>query len=156
MVAFANDIEKLLPQTQCTKCGYADCKDYALAIQSGEKINRCPPGGKDTIIALAKLTNKPVLPLDKDCGKHGLRRVAIINEELCIGCKKCILACPVDAIIGSKKLMHTVIEDYCTGCDLCVEPCPMDCIDMSIHTKQPPRFGTEQYTSLQKIQKKSL
>lgn len=130
MIVSIDAIDALLPQTQCTKCGYKDCYDYAKAITNGEKHNRCPPGGEVTMVALSKLLKRPTIPLDQSCGVHQPRKVAVINEDLCIGCTKCILACPVDAIIGSGKLMHTVIEQDCSGCDLCVEPCPMDCIDM--------------------------
>ncbi|WP_440615668.1 RnfABCDGE type electron transport complex subunit B [Cysteiniphilum sp. 6C5] len=130
MIVSIDAIDALLPQTQCTKCGYQDCYDYAKAITNGEKHNRCPPGGQQGADALAKLLQRENLSLDKTCGTHQPKKVAWINEDLCIGCKKCILACPVDAIMGAKKLMHTVIQEECTGCDLCVEPCPMDCIEM--------------------------
>ena len=131
-------IDKILPQTQCTKCGYKDCLDYASAIQNGEKHNRCPPGGDEVIYKLSSLLQKPKLELNQTCGQHKENHVAIINEDLCIGCEKCILACPVDAIIGTKKLMHTVIEDDCTGCELCITPCPMDCIEMVEIEKNNP------------------
>lgn len=123
-------INALLPQTQCTKCGYSGCKPYAEAIATGAAINRCPPGGPTTIIRLAELTGQPVQALDPDVGAHLPQQLAVIREAECIGCTKCIQACPVDAIIGAAKLMHTVIAADCTGCDLCVEPCPVDCIDM--------------------------
>jgi Na+-translocating ferredoxin:NAD+ oxidoreductase subunit B len=122
-------IDALLPQTQCGKCGHPGCKPYAEGIASGEAINKCPPGGDETIAALAQLLNLPTLPLDIERGSAPAQ-VAYIREAECIGCTKCIQACPVDAIVGAAKLMHTVIIDECTGCDLCVAPCPVDCIDM--------------------------
>jgi electron transport complex protein RnfB len=124
-------IDALLPQTQCTRCGYAACRPYAEAIARGAAaINRCPPGGMDGVRALAQLTGQPVVPLDPTCGEELPPRVAVIDEAVCIGCTKCIQACPVDAIVGASKLMHTVIADLCTGCELCVPPCPVDCIAM--------------------------
>lgn len=121
-------IETLLPQTQCGQCGHPGCRPYAEAIAGGEAINRCPPGGERTIHALAELLNTPVLAPDFDAPPT--RTIAFIREAECIGCTKCIQACPVDAIVGAAKLMHTVIAAECTGCDLCVEPCPVDCIEM--------------------------
>jgi len=127
----AQRINSLLPQTQCTKCGYQGCEPYAQAIASeGAAINRCPPGGEAGITALAQLLQLPVIALDTDCGAHQLLQVAVIDEQFCIGCTLCIQACPVDAIIGASKLMHTVLPEQCTGCDLCVAPCPVDCISM--------------------------
>lgn len=122
-------IDALLPQTQCGKCGHPGCQPYAEGIASGEAINKCPPGGDETIAALARLLNVPVLQLDIERGSAPAQ-VAFIREAECIGCTKCIQACPVDAIVGAAKLMHTVIIEECTGCDLCVAPCPVDCIDM--------------------------
>jgi electron transport complex protein RnfB len=122
-------IDALLPQTQCGKCGHPGCKPYAEGIASGESINKCPPGGDETIEALARLLNVPILQLDTERGSAP-PQVAFIREAECIGCTKCIQACPVDAIVGAAKLMHTVVVDECTGCDLCVAPCPVDCIDM--------------------------
>jgi electron transport complex protein RnfB len=122
-------IDALLPQTQCGKCGHPGCKPYAQGIVDGEPINKCPPGGDETIAALAELLNVPVLELDISRGSAP-PQVAYIREAECIGCTKCIQACPIDAIVGAAKLMHTVLIDECTGCDLCVAPCPVDCIEM--------------------------
>lgn len=124
-------INALLPQTQCTRCGYDACLPYAQAIAvDQETINRCPPGGEAGIHALATLTGQAIQPLDPECGSHTTPTIAFIDEEHCIGCTLCIQACPVDAIVGANKLMHTVLVDRCTGCDLCVAPCPVDCIHM--------------------------
>jgi len=122
-------IDALLPQTHCGKCGHPGCKPYAEGIALGEAINKCPPGGEETIAGLAQLLRVPVLDLDTSRGEAPAQ-VAYIREAECIGCTKCIQACPVDAIVGAAKLMHTVIMDECTGCDLCVAPCPVDCIEM--------------------------
>lgn len=122
------NIDALLPQTQCGQCGYPGCRPYAEAINEGDAINKCPPGGESTIAALADLLGREPEPLDGEAQAE--ERVAFIREDECIGCTKCIQACPVDAIIGAAKQMHTVIEDECTGCDLCLAPCPVDCIDM--------------------------
>jgi Na+-translocating ferredoxin:NAD+ oxidoreductase subunit B len=127
----AERIEDLLPQTQCTKCGYPACRPYAHAIADGEAgYNQCPPGGEEGIARLAALLGKPVIPLDTTHGIERARPVAVIDENVCIGCTLCMQACPVDAIVGAAKLMHSVIPELCTGCDLCVPPCPVDCIDM--------------------------
>ncbi|MDX1801385.1 MAG: electron transport complex subunit RsxB [Marinobacter sp.] len=125
-----DQIDSLLPQTQCGQCGFPGCRPYAESIAAGDAINRCPPGGEATIKALADLLDVEPQPLDAEHGVEQAQRVAVIREEECIGCTKCIQACPVDAILGAAKHMHTVIEQECTGCDLCVEPCPVDCIDM--------------------------
>ena len=127
----AEQINNILPQTQCGQCGFPGCRPYAEAIAAGEaQINRCPPGGVTGIAQLANLLDVEPLPLDAEHGKEKPRTVAYIREDECIGCTKCIQACPVDAILGAARLMHTVIADECTGCDLCVAPCPVDCIDM--------------------------
>lgn len=124
-------IDSLLPQTQCGQCGYPGCRPYANAIADGDPINKCPPGGQATIQALANLLGVPAPELDAEHGEEQpLKKVAFIREDECIGCTKCIQACPMDAILGAAKQMHTVIADECTGCDLCVDPCPVDCIDM--------------------------
>jgi electron transport complex protein RnfB len=124
-------LDAWLPQTQCTRCGYPCCLDYATAIAAGKAdINRCPPGGEATLQGLATLTGRPPRPLAAECGAPLPRRLARIDEDLCIGCTLCIQACPVDAILGAAKQMHTVISAECTGCDLCAPACPVDCIDM--------------------------
>lgn len=126
-----DQIDEILPQTQCGQCGFPGCRPYAEAISKGEDINKCPPGGHTTIQELASLLDMPAPDLDAEHGEESeVRKVAIIREDECIGCTKCIQACPVDAILGAAKQMHTVIASECTGCDLCVEPCPVDCIDM--------------------------
>jgi electron transport complex protein RnfB len=127
----ADQIDALLPQTQCTRCGYPGCRPYAQALAAGAAgLNRCPPGGADTIAALARLLGRPVRPLDPECGAEGPLLVAQIDESACIGCAKCLPPCPVDAIVGAQKQMHTVLLALCTGCELCVAPCPVDCISM--------------------------
>jgi electron transport complex protein RnfB len=122
-------IDALLPQTQCTRCGYDGCMPYAQAIARGEApINRCPPGGVRTIDALARLLGVRAQPLDESCGTEAPPRVAFIDESRCIGCARCLAPCPVDAIVGASKHTHTVLEDRCTGCERCLPPCPVDCI----------------------------
>jgi Na+-translocating ferredoxin:NAD+ oxidoreductase subunit B len=131
IAASADRIDAALPQTQCTRCGYPDCRGYAEAIASGAAaINRCPPGGAEGIVRLAALTGQPVQPLDPGCGQEGPRGVALIDEAWCIGCTLCLDACPVDAILGAHKRMHTVIASACNGCELCLPACPVDCITM--------------------------
>ncbi|WP_318489682.1 electron transport complex subunit RsxB [Photobacterium leiognathi] len=122
-------IDAILPQTQCGQCGYPGCRPYAEAIANGDVINKCPPGGQVTIEKLADLMGVDVPDSAPDAEKS-IKKVAFIHEDMCIGCTKCIQACPVDAIVGGTKSMHTVIKDECTGCDLCVSPCPTDCIEM--------------------------
>ena len=127
----AQAIDELLPQTQCTRCGYTGCRPYAEAIANGEAdINQCPPGGTETILALASLTGRAVTPLNPDNGFEAAPTVAFIDEERCIGCTRCLPPCPVDAIVGAPRLMHTVVAALCTGCELCIAPCPVDCIRM--------------------------
>jgi electron transport complex protein RnfB len=127
----ADRLEDLLPQTQCTKCGYDACRPYAEAIAAGTAgYNQCPPGGAEGVARLARLLGRPVIPLNPLNGQERPRPRAVIDERICIGCTLCIQACPVDAIVGAPKQMHTVLTDLCTGCDLCVAPCPVDCIDM--------------------------
>lgn len=132
-------IDDILPQTQCGQCGYPGCRPYAEAIANGDDINKCPPGGEATIKKLAELMGVEAKPLNA-AQEPAIKRVAFIREDECIGCTKCIQACPVDAILGASKLMHTVIADECTGCDLCVEPCPVDCIDMIPVAVTPERW----------------
>jgi electron transport complex protein RnfB len=144
--ALADSLDATLPQTQCTRCGYPDCRGYAQAIAQGDAdINRCPPGGAEGIIRLSKVSGRPVLPLDTTRGLEVPRALAVIDEAWCIGCTLCIKACPVDCILGASKLMHTVIDDQCTGCELCVPACPVDCIAMVPVT--PGRTGWQAWTT---------
>jgi len=122
-------IDAILPQTQCGQCGYPGCRPYAEAIANGDAINKCPPGGQVTIEKLADLMGVDIPNSAHDLN-HAIKKVAFIHEDMCIGCTKCIQACPVDAIVGGTKAVHTVIKNECTGCDLCVAPCPTDCIEM--------------------------
>jgi len=135
----ADRLEDILPQTQCTKCSYPDCRAYAQAMATGEALpNRCPPGGVEGIVRLSAILT-PIFPqdafelhskIDPECGLERPRPVAFIDPKTCIGCTLCIQACPVDAIVGASKQMHVVLNDWCTGCDLCIPPCPVDCITM--------------------------
>ena len=130
--SLADAIDAVLPQTQCTKCGYAGCRPYAEAIaDNAADINQCPPGGSEGIASLARLLQRSPLPLNPGHGREGPLSVAVINEALCIGCTLCIQACPVDCIVGARKRMHSVLASQCTGCELCVAPCPTDCITLS-------------------------
>lgn len=136
-IELINNINHVLPQTQCTQCGHNGCAPYAHAIVvNHEAINQCPPGGQLGIVKLANLTGRPVTPLNPNNGVELPLAVACIIESECIGCTKCIQACPVDAIVGAAKLMHSVLSDLCTGCGLCIPPCPVDCIDMPIADKK--------------------
>lgn len=142
MTPEAARINALLPQTQCTRCGYPDCASYAQAIASGEAgINQCPPGGDEGVRRLAALTGQAVTPIDPAHGSEGPRLLAVIDEAWCIGCTLCVKACPVDAIIGTNKHMHTVIEPECTGCELCVPVCPVDCIALVPAQPEPQPTG---------------
>lgn len=144
----ASQIDALLPQTQCTKCGYPSCHDYALAIANGDaSYNQCPPGGAEGIRRLASLLGKPEIPLNPLNGEERERPVAIIRESFCIGCTLCIQACPVDAIVGAGKQMHTIVPDLCTGCELCIPPCPVDCIDLESVT--PGKTGWAAWSQAQ-------
>jgi electron transport complex protein RnfB len=133
-------VNRLLPQTQCGQCGYAGCRPYAEAIVNGAaELNQCPPGGESTIFALSEMLNRPALPPDPKFGEHQPSMVAIIDEDACIGCALCLQACPVDAILGAHQFMHTVIATECTGCELCIPPCPVDCIELSATAREPSR-----------------
>lgn len=131
LAVFIGAIDAALPQTQCTRCGYPDCRHYAQAIAQGEApINQCPPGGQEGVARLAAITGQAALPLNPDNGLEAVRTVARIDENWCIGCTLCIKACPTDAILGANKRMHTVIPEACTGCELCLPVCPVDCIEL--------------------------
>lgn len=143
--AFIAAIDAALPQTQCTRCGYPDCHAYAQAIaEEGAPINQCPPGGAQGVSRLAQLTGRPALPLNPAHGIEGPRRLAVIDEDGCIGCTLCLQACPVDCIVGGPKQMHTVVEPLCTGCELCIPACPVDCIALVDVTG--PRTGWEAWS----------
>jgi electron transport complex protein RnfB len=131
LLSLADRIDTALPQTQCTRCGFAACRPYAEAVAAGAAdINRCPPGGEPVMVVLAALTRRSAKPIDPACGEEGPLLVALIDEAQCIGCTLCIQACPVDAIVGAQKRMHTVLPTLCSGCELCVAPCPVDCITL--------------------------
>lgn len=150
----ARRIDAALPQTQCTRCGFPDCASYAQAIAGGQAgINQCPPGGAEGIARLAAITAQPITPLDTSHGIEGPLTVAVIDEDWCIGCTLCIKACPTDAIVGSNKLMHTVIEPYCTGCELCLPVCPVDCISLEVVSGE--RTGWQAWTGTQAEQAKN-
>jgi len=135
-----DQINSYLPQTQCGRCGYKGCLPYARAISRGDAINKCPPGGEPTILKLVDFVNEPGFRLNPAHGVFQPPLAAIIREDECIGCTKCIQACPLDAILGGPKLMHTVISSECTGCDLCIDPCPVDCIDLVLLPTPKPRY----------------
>jgi electron transport complex protein RnfB len=142
--SLVEEINAILPQTQCAQCNYPGCRPYAEAIARGEAdINQCPPGGQAGVEALAQLLNVEAKPLDESHGEHKAPVVAVIDEDRCIGCTLCIQACPVDAIFGAARRMHTVIASECTGCELCLPPCPVDCIDLVERADPycPPRPG---------------
>lgn len=137
--ALMRQIHAQLPQTQCQRCGFNDCEAYAQAIIAGKtQINRCQPGGQEGIQRLAKITGLTALPLSPEVGKETPRSLALIDENWCIGCTKCIQACPVDAIFGASKFMHVILEEHCTGCELCLPACPVDCITLKPVTSQSP------------------
>lgn len=129
--ALVEALNDALPQTQCTRCGYPDCRSYAEAMAHGDaETNQCPPGGAEGVVRLSQLTDRPALPLNPANGREGPRQLAVIDEAWCIGCTLCIKVCPVDAILGAAKRMHTVINPLCTGCELCIPVCPVDCISL--------------------------
>lgn len=147
--ALLQSVNDALPQTQCQRCGYDDCYDYARAIvENNAPINRCPPGGYQGIQHLAKLTARPAIALDQTVGKETPRMLALIDEAWCIGCTKCLNICPVDAIFGCRKKMHHVLPQYCTGCELCLQVCPVDCIQLiPSSTQAPPRTGVDAWST---------
>ena len=144
----AEAVDAVLPQTQCTRCGYPDCHAYAQAIaHDGAPINQCPPGGAEGIARLADLTGRPAAALNPANGHEGARQLAVIDEAWCIGCTLCLKACPVDCIVGGPKQMHTVIDDLCTGCELCIPVCPVDCISLTGVTGE--RTGWDAWSAAQ-------
>jgi electron transport complex protein RnfB len=143
--SLADRIDAVLPQTQCTRCGYADCRAYAEAIAGGKAaINQCPPGGAEGIARLAVITGCEILPLSSLHGAEGPRKLVFVDEAWCIGCTLCIKACPVDCVVGAPKSMHTVLEDLCTGCELCLPACPVDCI--LVEEATPGRSGWDAWS----------
>ncbi|MDE2080058.1 MAG: RnfABCDGE type electron transport complex subunit B [Burkholderiales bacterium] len=148
LATLAERVDAALPQTQCRRCGYADCRAYAQAITAeAAAINRCPPGGAEGVARLAAITGRAPAPLDPACGTEGPRRRAVIDEAWCIGCALCIKACPVDCIVGAPQRMHTVIDALCTGCELCVPACPVDCIALPAVTGD--RSGWQAWSTAQ-------
>ncbi len=146
--ALASALLDALPQTQCRRCGYDDCRHYAEAIAGGEAaINRCPPGGAEGVVRLSRIAGQVALPLDAECGSEGARALAVVDEAWCIGCALCLKACPVDAIVGAARQMHVVIEALCTGCELCLPVCPVDCISLIEATA--PRTGWNAWSPTQ-------
>ncbi len=147
-------IDQALPQTQCQRCGYPDCASYAQAIAAGQAaINQCPPGGQEGVERLAAITGHSAQPLNRQFGVEGPLTVAVIDEDWCIGCTLCIKACPVDAILGANKFMHTVMAEHCTGCELCIPACPVDCIALEVVT--PGASGWQAWSSTQAEQARS-
>jgi len=150
-LSLADEVDAALPQTQCRRCGYDGCRPYAEAIAAGTAINRCPPGGDGLIAQLSALTGQPAAALDRTRGEPGPLAIARIDEALCIGCTLCIEACPVDAIVGAAKRMHTVLPALCTGCELCLPPCPVDCIAMvpagRAWSREDARAARDRYTA---------
>ena len=145
VITVIDQINAILPQTQCRKCGFQGCRPYAEAIASGlADINQCPPGGDLGISELARLLNIDHKPLNPKFGEHKPKQIAFIIEDACIGCVKCIAACPVDAILGAAKFMHTVIASECTGCELCIAPCPVDCIVMQSVSMSADKYAAAQ------------
>lgn len=153
----SDQVDAVLPQTQCTRCGFPSCRDYADALATGEtSLNRCPPGGAAGIQALANVLERSALPLDPGCGTEGPRLLAWIDPAACIGCTKCIIACPADAIIGGPKGMHTVLPALCTGCELCVPPCPVDCIELKPLTEAAPWSDDDANAARQRFTDRNL
>lgn len=149
-LSLARALDEALPQTQCTRCGYADCRGYAEAMVGGlADIDRCPPGGAEGVARLAELTGRPLRPLNAVNGIEGPRQVAVIDEPACIGCTLCLQVCPVDCILGGPKSMHTVIASLCTGCELCLPVCPVDCI--ALHPVSGSRTGWQAWSAEQAV-----